>query len=157
MKWFKHYSNADSSTKLNRIIDEMGVEGYARYWLLLELLSSHFDGESTYFEIHENQILAKLRIKFSKKLATFMQKLSNFQLIKFKTHSKVWQIDAPILLELLGKDFKYNRKRIVANDAKNKNKIKNKNKEEKVVFEIGPEYQEYKKQLHNKTRKQQDA
>ena len=78
MKWFKHYSNASDSVKLNHLIDELGLEGYGRYWLLLELLAQDFDGINDEFEIHFRKISSKLQIKFSKKLETFLQKLQDF-------------------------------------------------------------------------------
>ena len=45
MKFVKHYANASDSVKLNQLIDDLGLEAYARYWMLLELLASEFDGE----------------------------------------------------------------------------------------------------------------
>lgn len=113
MRWFKHFCDASDSVKLNRLVDELGVDGYGRYWLLLELLAGEFDGNSTTFKVHSRKISAKVQIKFSKKLATFMQKLSDFSLLTFKTNGKVYEIDCPIMLELQSKDSKYNRKRVV--------------------------------------------
>lgn len=109
MKWFKHYSNADSSLKLQKILDEMGVEGYAHYWLLLELLCEKYDGESTIIELHFNEISAKVRIKFSKKLEKVLQKFADFSLFSLEIRGKVYKINAPILLKLKQKDFKRSR------------------------------------------------
>jgi len=132
LRWFKHYANASTSIKLNKIIDELGIEGYGRYFLLLELLSEKFDGESTTCELHYSEISAKVRIKFSKKLATFLQKLHDFHLITFEIQGKVYKINCPILLDLQSKDFKFStaqrRKARPQTDSKNKNKIKTKNK-----------------------------
>lgn len=127
MKWFKHYTNASDSVKLNHLIDDLGIEGYGRYWLLLEMLAEEFDGSSTTFHIHSHKISSKVRIKFSKKLATFMQKLSNFHLIEFKLVGKVYEIESPILLELQSRDFKTARNK--RGDTVPKNKIKNKIKD----------------------------
>lgn len=116
MKWFKHFTNASDSVKLNKLIDELGIEGYGRYWLLLELIASEgYDG-SEKVEIHFRKISAKVQIKFSKKLGTFLQKLSDFSLINYEVSGKVYKIECPILAELQDKDSKYNRKRIVSND-----------------------------------------
>lgn len=114
MKWFKHFYNASSSMKLQRVIDEFGVEGYGHYFLLLELLTEKFDGSSTEIELHFEEISAKVRIKFSKKLETFVQKLADFSLLSFQISGKVYKIDCPILLELQDKDSKYNRKKIAS-------------------------------------------
>ena len=113
MRWFKHYSDASDSVKLNKLIDELGVEGYGRYWLLLELLAGEFDGKSTKFRVHSRKISAKVQIKFSKKLETFMGKLSDFSLLTYNLHQKVYEIECPIILELQNKHSKYNRKRVV--------------------------------------------
>lgn len=139
MKWFKHFVTASGSVKLNNLIDELGVEGYGRYWLLLELLAEEYDGSSTVFEVHFRKISAKVQIKFQKKLETFLQKLADFSLITLESSGKVYKIGCPILLELQDKDSKYNRKRIVKKslvttleEEEDKNKKKNKNKSEVV-------------------------
>jgi len=105
MKWLKHYSNASTSIKLNLLIDELGVDGYGRYWLLLELLSEKFNGKEEPIPVHFSEISAKVRIKFGKKLATFLQKLVDFQLITFELSGKVYKIECPILWDLKAKDF----------------------------------------------------
>ena len=111
MKYFKHYSNASDSQTLNKIIDEFGLEGYARYWLLLELLAQEFDGTEPIITLHQRQILEKVHIKFGKKLATFMQKLSNFSVLSYEKSGNFYKIEAPILLDLQSKDFKYSRRK----------------------------------------------
>jgi len=39
MKWIKHFSNAHDNLKFEEIIDKFGWEGYAYYWVLLELVA----------------------------------------------------------------------------------------------------------------------
>lgn len=111
MKYFRHFSNASSSLKIQKVLDQMGLEGYAQYFLLLELLNEKFDGKNTKIELHFNEISAKVRIKFSKKLETFVQKLADFSLLSYQLSGKVYEIDCPMLLELMDKDSKYNRKK----------------------------------------------
>lgn len=135
MKWFKHFVAAGDSVKLNKLVDELGVEGYGRYWLLLELLAGEFDGSSTTFEVHFRKISAKVQIKFSTKLETFLQKLSDFSLLTFKKNGKVYEINCPILMELQDKDSRYNRKRIVT-------KSQNTTLEEEVEEEVDKEKEE---------------
>ena len=113
MKYFRHFSNASTSLKVQMILSDMGLEGYAQYFLLLELLNEKFDGKNTKVELHSDEISSKVRIKFSKKLETFIQKLANFSLLSFELSGKVYKIDCPILLELMDKDSKYNRKKRV--------------------------------------------
>lgn len=130
MKWFKHYHNASSSLKLQALISELGVEGYGQYWLLLELLCEKFDGETPVVHLFSNEISAKVGIKFSKKLQTFVQKLADFSLISYEISGKVYKINASILLDLQSKDFKFATKQRHQNDSKTTLRIKNKNKEE---------------------------
>ena len=130
MKWFKHFSNASDSIKLNKLIDELGVESYGRYWLLLELLASEMYEGHEEVEIHFRKISTKVHIKFNKKLETFMQKLSDFSLIQFEIVGKVYKISSPILGELQDKDSKYNRKRIAPCEAGTPPKKKTKKKTE---------------------------
>lgn len=110
MKFVKHYANASDSVKVNQLIDDLGLEGYARWWLLLELLASEFDGECIDFEIHFSKLSAKLRLKFVKKLNTFFGKLSELQLISFQVSGKVYNLRVPIILKLKDRHYKKSSK-----------------------------------------------
>lgn len=151
MQFFKHYHNASSSLKLQKLLHEMGAEGYGQYWLLLELLCEKFDGESSLIELHFEEISAKVRIKFGKKLETFVQKLSDFSLLSFQISGKVYKIDAPILFDLQAKDFKFATKKRLSSDSKReeereKNKDKRIKREEKE--ELSPAYFESSDRLN---------
>jgi hypothetical protein len=128
MRFFRHFSDASSSLTIQKIIDEMGVEGYGQYFLLLELLNSKFDGSSTKIALHSDEISAKVRIKFTKKLETFVQKLADFCVLSFELSGKVYQIDCPVLAELMDKDSKYNRKKLAPCEESAKPRIKKENK-----------------------------
>jgi hypothetical protein len=39
MKWFKHHSDASRGETLQKIFNKYGLEGEARFWRLVELLS----------------------------------------------------------------------------------------------------------------------
>lgn len=127
MKWFRHFHNASSSIKIQLLIDELGVEGYGHYFLLLELLTEKFDGKSAKVDLHLDEICSKVRIKFSKKLEKFVQKLADFSLLSYEISGKVYKFDCPILLELQDKDSKYNRKKRSGSEKLANNRIKNKN------------------------------
>jgi hypothetical protein len=122
MKWFKHYYNASYSVSLSELIDEVGVSGYGHYWLLLELLAEKYDGESTTFIMHFEEISRKVRIKFRKKLETFIQKLPESCITFEEIRPKVYKIEAPIMLELQGRDFKKARSKSGNTAPKNKSK-----------------------------------
>ena len=47
MKWFKHMTNARDDEFISEMIDEFGLESYGRWWILLEIISSGINGDST--------------------------------------------------------------------------------------------------------------
>ena len=157
MKWFKHFTDASNSTRLNVLIDGFGVEGYGRYWLLMELLAEEFDGSDEAIEVHFRKISAKVQIKFAKKLETFMQKLCDFHLIEWEVEGKIYKIKSLILAELQDKDSKYNRKRIakpspnatldieVDRDIDIDNTVKRKKSSPVASFDFESAYQKYPK------------
>jgi len=106
MRWFKHYSNATESTRLNFLLAEKGVEGYGFYWLLLELLCAKFDGTQRVIVLSLDEVLAKFRLNNKRKLVSLLEVLNKLELIPNKTCGKFLQIDAFILLKLKQKDFK---------------------------------------------------
>lgn len=100
MKWFKHYTNASLSHKLNLLRDKYGLEGYARYWLLVELLAEKFDGENTTFEIHPrtlSQQLGYYRHTMTKQWLNYGQTLG---LYRADCSGDVWVIVFDKLLEI---------------------------------------------------------
>ncbi|MBC96383.1 MAG: hypothetical protein CME63_01430 [Halobacteriovoraceae bacterium] len=106
MKWFKHYTNAQTSSSLDDIINEFGFEGYGRYWRLLEFLSLNFDGESTSFRFHNRTLRDCLRFKSKLKLRCYLVAIglqTGFKVVETKDH---FEIEAPILLSLKSRDFK---------------------------------------------------
>ena len=131
MRWFKHYSNAKHSEKLMELEEKHGLEGYARYWKLLEFLSERFDGKSIKFKVPTRLLRECMRFKSAKKLRQF----SDETLIKLGCNlvenGNVYEIEAPILLELQAKDFKKSRQSCGKVAPKNKD-IRYKNKIQEV-------------------------
>ena len=146
MKWIKHYVDATDSVKLNKLMDKYGVEGYGRYWLLLELLAQHWDENQERIEIHLRTIAKQLRYY---KLTSAKEWVNNGQtmgLYEVDIDSNVFSFKAPILSELQSKDYKYEKTKRNKNDPKNKikNKIKNKNKSESEnTFDFEGLYKKY--------------
>lgn len=128
MQFFKHYSKASESESLARLIDETGIIGYGRYWLLLEYLTDLFDGESISFRIHSRIVRELFRIRSWTELDSFAERLATVRGMVIKRNGNVFEIEAPILLELQSRDFKRTRKE--RGESAPKNKIKNKSKEE---------------------------
>lgn len=59
MKWFKHNADANRDAKLEKVLMRFGAEGYALYWLCLELIAAPIDRSNITFELdHDAEILA---------------------------------------------------------------------------------------------------
>lgn len=128
MQWFKHYHNASSSNKISKIEAEFGLEGYARYFKLLELIAEKFDGERENFEFPTKTLTLYLGFYHVSRMRHYLQCLSNVGLMSFECQKTLTSISTPIMLKLQSKDFKYDRDKRESNDPKIK--IKNKSKKE---------------------------
>jgi hypothetical protein len=132
VRYFKHYSNARRSESLSILIAEHGLEAYARYWILLEFLAEEFDGKTTSFRYHVSTVRELLRIQSWTKLQLVCNQLSTVRGIALRQIETVLEIDAPILLDLLNRDFKNARTERDQTAPKIKIKKKNKDKEGEV-------------------------
>lgn len=140
MKWFKHFSNASTSLRLNRLIDQRGLKGYAQYWLMLELLTDKFDGSNTNIHLHVSEIIGHVRVRNQPKVDELLVTLSSYDLLTFVTSGKFYEIDCPILFELQSRDSKYNkpqkRSERVSCDTKNKNIDLDKEEDLEVITNV---------------------
>lgn len=166
MKWVKHYENASS----NRILDSLlthkrGHEFYGMYWLLINGLTKEFKKDTTVFEFTEDRLCSILRVKYFKKVETFLQVLVeiaerlerdfiNISEISTTTQRKIIKIETPIILELIGKEFKRTRQCRGQDAAKNKKKNKEKEiyitpvkKPEKLKFDFEKLYAKYPRKM----------
>ena len=129
MKWFKHYSDCKNSEHLMALEAKHGLEGYARYWKLLEFLSEKFDGEDVNFKVPTRLLRECMRFKSTMKLRQFADETLIQLGCNLVENGMVYEIHAPILLRLQAEDFKYDRCKRGQNDAKIKDiRLKNKDK-----------------------------
>jgi len=100
VKWFKHFSGASHDEFLEEIIDSFGLEGYARWWLILEAIASQMDGSKkcsvSYSWVKWQTILKGKR----NKLETFLEHLENKSKIKLKQNGNKLEIECPNLLKM---------------------------------------------------------
>lgn len=139
MKWLKHYNNCLNSESLADLIRENGFEGYGRYWALLEYLAALFDGESVSFRVPIENVRALLRIRSWNELDSFAERLSTVSGLDVKRSGNVYEIEAPILLNLQDRDFKKSRKASDDDAPKIKNKSKNKEQDKEKEIDISSE------------------
>ena len=155
MKWFKHYSDASRSEKLAQLVDEFGIEGYGRYWLLIELLAEKFDGKDTNFTIHNTTIKRTLYIHHDKMAAKFLGTIANLGLMSCVSTNKLWSISCPKLLEIKDnhtKNLQVKSKLVPPRTDKNRTdqskvKVKIEKQSVKCKFDIDLIYAEYPKKV----------
>lgn len=59
MKWFQHQSNASDDIKIKRIEKEFGVQGYAFYFKLLEIIAKEGEGDTLNLDKYPLELLSK--------------------------------------------------------------------------------------------------
>lgn len=98
MKWFKHMTSANRDEFIDDILDEFGLEGYARWWLILETIADQMDGSNrcgvTYSWVKWQSILRGKR----NKLETFLKRLENVSGMNLKQTGNKLEINYPKLL-----------------------------------------------------------
>ncbi len=118
--FIKHYNTVGTSSAIQTILRKGGLEAYARYWLLLELLSQKFDGTNEEIILNKVELCAMLKCKPSKLIpvATQLQVESKLVLKLIKENELTYH--APILSDLLHRDYKRARTERVQSAPKNK-------------------------------------
>jgi len=149
MKWFKHFTDASDDDFLQTIEDIFGLEGYARWWKLLEVIAGQISekhpepsAEFTWQKWGE-----KLRAKPSK-LKTFLEHSENKTKIKLEQNGILLKITCFKLLELKDnhtRNLQATDKRFPEKfplDIEEEEERKNKPlplKREKLIFEVQEE------------------
>ena len=107
MKWFKHHSDVRVSNSVSNVLGELGVSGYGRYWILLELMAQKFDGKNDdVFAFGVRELRESLRFNQGKQLISYLEAIAKQGVIEFQASDKLIEIRSSILLDLLGRDFK---------------------------------------------------
>lgn len=132
MKWFKHYNDASESNFLNELFDEFGHQGYACFFMLIEMVCQKIDNDLAepldFIEFSHNKVRRKLRIS-STKVQLFLNFCSTKGKLFLEKDEQNFRICMPNIVKYMDKDSKYNRKRIVELSPKIKNKEKEEEKE----------------------------
>lgn len=99
MRWFKHMTDASDDEFLVQLESEFGLEGYARWWKLLEAVASHMDGtKRTSAAYPWSKWCLILRAK-REKLGRFLEHLANQHRINLKQTGDILEISVPKLLK----------------------------------------------------------
>lgn len=100
MKWFKHKTNSSDREFLKEVENIFGLEGYARWFKLLEKIGSVMGGEngcSASYPWSDWQTFLKGK---RNKLETFLEHLENKQRIKRKLTGNILEIECSKMLEI---------------------------------------------------------
>ena len=90
MKWFKHDSDANRDPKLEKVLMKYGAEGYALYWLCVELIAAPIDKHNLTFELkHDAEILAHRLKMDSVKVEEIMQYMTRISLFEMEPTTRV--------------------------------------------------------------------
>lgn len=100
MKWFKHYSDASEDEFIAELEDEFGLEGYARWWKLLEVIAKQMDETDRCYAEYSWQNWQRFLKAKRNKLETFLEHSQNKRKIKLEQTGNKLRIICPKLLEL---------------------------------------------------------
>lgn len=96
MKWFRHMTNTRRDPFIEKLIDKFGLEGYARFWMLIEVVASAMDREHPEPEVAMTieSWCRELRCK-RKILLLFLEYFQNKMKIKGECSGNVLKITFP--------------------------------------------------------------
>lgn len=131
MKWFKHLTDASKAGELiAEIEDVFGLEGYARYFKLLEAVAYKMDSSdkcSAAYPWSKWQTFLKAK---RNKLETFLVYLENKLEINLKQTGNILEIEIPKLALL--RDNHTKNLQVTSKQLAPRERIKNKNKDKEI-------------------------
>lgn len=100
MRWFKHMTGSNRDEKLTILRSKLGLEGYGRYWFLLELIAEHVDENNktslSYPPAHWRRILDTYHTNGA---LIFLQCIADLSLISLQCKPDLWIVDCPKILK----------------------------------------------------------
>ena len=100
MKWFKHMTDASDTEMIAEIEDKFGLEGYARYFKLLEIIAKQMD-ETGKCSVKYSWVKWQSLLKGKRnKLETFLEHLENVSGTFLKRSGNELEVKIPKLLKL---------------------------------------------------------
>lgn len=103
MKWFKHFSDANTDEKLVSIRARFGLWGIGAYWILVELVCAQMQTQSPK-KAEATFLPSELAASFGckrHKLVSFIEHLRNIHGIKSSLEGELFIIEIPRLLKSL--------------------------------------------------------
>lgn len=132
MKWFKHSCTARDDQKISMLMDELGLEGYGCYMIILEVVGHEMGAKDSCFasfSLRKWGSFTQLSPKRFLKFAEVMAKLSLFDVEILEKNCK---INVPNLLKYRDnhtKNLQVTHKKVSLDKEKEEDKEKDKDKE----------------------------
>lgn len=102
MLWFKHYTNASDNAWLNRLENDLGLEAYARWFKILEIIFSiKKEKFSNGAAFRPGFWCRALRFRSVNDCRSFLERLTNDQRIVVEWSPTEWVVRYPKALKLL--------------------------------------------------------
>lgn len=98
MKWLKHMANASGNEDIVEIEAIFGLEGYARWWKLLEAVALQMDKTDRHAVAYPWSKWQEILKGKRKKLETFLEHLQKKTLISYEQNGEILEIKIPKLL-----------------------------------------------------------
>ena len=99
MKWFKHTTDASDDEFLAEVEDIFGLDGYARWWKLLEAVARQMDKSDRCAASYSWQKWQTILRGKRNKLETFLFHCQNKRKIKLKQNGNILEIEIPNLVK----------------------------------------------------------
>ena len=99
MKWFKHSCTARDDQKLSKLMDELGLEGYGCYMIILEVVGHEMGSSNDCYAEFSLKKWGSFAQLSAKKFAKFAQVMAKLSLFYANISEKNCKIEIPKLLE----------------------------------------------------------
>lgn len=100
MKWFKHDTDPSKEDPFLEIIeDEFGLEGYARWWKLMERIGAQMDETDRCYAEHSWPKWQTFLVGKRNKLLTYLKRLESLGKINLEENGNILRIYCPNLLK----------------------------------------------------------
>ena len=100
MKWFKHMSDASDDEFIADLEDKFGLEGYARWWKMLEAIATQMDETDKCSVAYPMQKWLKILKAKRNKLSQFLVYCELQLKINTESTGNILEIECPKLLEI---------------------------------------------------------
>jgi hypothetical protein len=143
MKWFKHSANASDDSFIEGLEERFGLEGYARWWKLLEVIATKMDKTDSCSAEHSWVKWQSFLKGKRNKLTLFLEHCQNESKITLEQNGNILKITCPKLLKIRDEYSKKSGHTPIPTPdklhAKNKDiRIKNKDKEYSASKKAAP-------------------